>query len=237
MGTERERLHAARCRWLCTVLYLGGLRAAEVAGTAMGAFFCRRDAQGIERWWLEVIGKGSKPRLVPATDELVAERARYQRAHGLPPTPAGGSPPTSAAGHRPREPREGLVARRTAFDHQGSVGMAATRGPEWAAQAEVLTSASAHWLRHTAGSHMSDRQVDLRHVRDNFGHASIATTSIYLHTEDDARHEATQDKHRDKVREHSSQCFPEIVLTFNTLNNRALSHHHARCRKGLLSSE
>jgi len=35
------------------------------------------------------------------------------------------------------------------------------RGPEWAAQA----SASAHWLRHTAGSHMSDRQADLRQVR------------------------------------------------------------------------
>ncbi|AEI82036.1 hypothetical protein CNE_BB1p06160 (plasmid) [Cupriavidus necator N-1] len=43
---------------------------------------------------------------------------------------------------------------------------------------------------------MSDQQVDLRHVRDNLGHASIATTSIYLHTEDDARHEATEDKHR-----------------------------------------
>ena len=38
--TERDRLHAARCRWLLTVLYLGGLRAAEVASTRMGAFFC-----------------------------------------------------------------------------------------------------------------------------------------------------------------------------------------------------
>ncbi|MGN5478027.1 hypothetical protein ACTMU2_16775 [Cupriavidus basilensis] len=89
-GTERECLHAARCRWLCTVLYLAGLRASEVAGTTMGAFFSRRDAQGTERWWLEVVGKGSKPRLVPATDELVAELARYRRAHGLPPTPQSG---------------------------------------------------------------------------------------------------------------------------------------------------
>ncbi|WP_373460893.1 recombinase XerD [Cupriavidus pinatubonensis] len=31
---------------------------------------------------------------------------------------------------------------------------------------------------------------------DNFGHVSIATASIYLHTEDDARHNATRDKHR-----------------------------------------
>jgi integrase len=73
-----------------SVLYLGGLRAAEVTGTAMGAFFCRRDAQGIERWWLEVTGKGSQIRLVPATDELIAELARYRRAHGLPPTPLPG---------------------------------------------------------------------------------------------------------------------------------------------------
>jgi hypothetical protein len=52
------------------------------------------------------------------------------------------------------------------------------------------------WLRHTEGSHRSDREVDLRHVRDNFGHASIATTNIGLHTGDEARHEAMQDKHR-----------------------------------------
>ncbi|MGE8454095.1 MAG: tyrosine-type recombinase/integrase [Pseudomonadales bacterium] len=60
----------------------------------------------------------------------------------------------------------------------------------------MLASASAHWLRHTVGSHMTGQQVDLRFVRDNFGHASISTTSAYLHTEDDARHEATQERHR-----------------------------------------
>ena len=46
------------------------------------------------------------------------------------------------------------------------------RGAEWEAQAAVLASASAYWLRHTGGSHMTDRQVDLRHVRDNFGQSS-----------------------------------------------------------------
>jgi len=79
-------------------------------------------------------------------------------------------------------------------------GMAAerlrARGPEWEAQAAVLASASAHWLRHTAGSHTTDHQVDLRFVLDNFGHASIATTSAYLHSEEDVRHEATQERHR-----------------------------------------
>ncbi|SCU76205.1 hypothetical protein CNECB9_2850005 [Cupriavidus necator] len=31
------------------MLYLRGLRAAEVTGTPMGAFFCRRDGSGVER--------------------------------------------------------------------------------------------------------------------------------------------------------------------------------------------
>jgi len=66
-------------------------------------------------------------------------------------------------------------------------GMAAerlrARGPDWEGQAAVLANASAHWLHHTAGSHMTDQQVDLRYVRDNFGHTSIATTSGYLHSE------------------------------------------------------
>jgi hypothetical protein len=39
---------------------------------------------------------------------------------------------------------------------------------------------------------MSDQQVDLRFVRDNFGHASIATASAHPYTEDNVRHAATQ---------------------------------------------
>jgi len=201
VATERERLHAARCRWLFTVLYLGGLRAAEALDTTMGAFFCRRDAQGVERWWLEVTGKGNKTRLVPATDELIAELARYRRAHGLPPTPQPGETRPLVLPVIGRQNQERPLSRGALHLILKEVfGMAAgrlrARGPEWETQAAVLASASAHWLRHTAGSHMTDQQVDLRYVRDNFGHASIATTSVYLHSEEDARHQATQERHR-----------------------------------------
>ena len=43
---------------------------------------------------------------------------------------------------------------------------------------------------------MTDKQVDLRFVRDNFGHSSISKTSGYLRSEEDARHQATQERHR-----------------------------------------
>ena len=63
------------------------------------------------------------------------------------------------------------------------------------AAAEHIAQASTHWLRHTAGSHQSDR-VDLKVVRDNLGHSSIATTNTYLHAEDDVRHDATSQAHQ-----------------------------------------
>jgi integrase len=54
-----------------------------------------------------------------------------------------------------------------------------------------IEQSSAHWLRHTASSHLSDA-ADLKVIRDNLGHANISTTSIYVHSEDDARHDARQ---------------------------------------------
>ncbi len=67
--------------------------------------------------------------------------------------------------------------------------------PDVAAAADHIEQASTHWMRHTAGTHQSDL-VDLKAVRDNLGHANIATTSIYVHTEEDARHDATSGAHR-----------------------------------------
>ena len=70
------------------------------------------------------------------------------------------------------------------------------RGSEWEAAAAQIEAASTHWLRHSAGTHMTDAGRDVKAVRDNFGHATISTTSIYVHSEDDARHDATQAAHR-----------------------------------------
>jgi integrase/recombinase XerD len=70
------------------------------------------------------------------------------------------------------------------------------KGEEFVARAELVRSASAHWMRHTGGTHMLDQGVSLLNVRDNLGHSSIATTSQYAHTEDDQRHAAIDQKHR-----------------------------------------
>lgn len=206
--SPREHAAQARTRWLFSLLFLCGLRISEVVGNTMGGFFCRPDKGGEPRWWLEVTGKGGKTRLVPATNELVVELARYRRAVGLSPLPveheatplllpvwwraSGKSGPgsdiprglTRAAVH-------GVV--KAAFEQAAQRLLA--QGEGHAARAERLRTASAHWLRHTAGSRMAN-EVDLRHVRDMLGHASISTTSIYLHAEDDQRHRAIEVGHR-----------------------------------------
>lgn len=195
--TPRKTDRAVRARWLFTLLYIGGLRVSEVCAATMGNFFARISEDGSERWWLEATGKGEKTRLIPATAELMEELIRYRKACDLKPLPSEGDslplvlpiiglnkPMTRAGIH--------VVVKETmrnAADHLRA------QGPEFEAAAAHIEKASTHWMRHTAGTHQSDRS-DLKNVRDNLGHASIATTGIYVHTEDDARHDATSSAHR-----------------------------------------
>ncbi len=53
--------------------------------------------------------------------------------------------------------------------------------------ADKLRAASPHWMRHTHASHALHRGAELTTVRDNLRHASIATTSTYLHGDDEKR--------------------------------------------------
>jgi site-specific recombinase XerD len=181
-------------RWLITLLYLMGLRISEVVSNPMGGFFRRRDRDGQDRWWLAITGKGDKERLLPATTELMAELTRYRRHYDLAALPYSGetTPLLLPIGGAHRTLTRGavhLIIKQVfdnAIDHLQSTGDAHERATE------RLRQASAHWLRHTAGSHMMDGQVDLRYVRDNLGHVSISTTSQYLHADDDDRHRATE---------------------------------------------
>lgn len=198
--SRRECEHHVRMRWLFSLLYLCGLRISEVVGNTMGGFFCRRDKDGAERWWLEILGKGDKLRIVPATSELMVELARYRCELGMAPAPlpAEATPLLLPIGGKPKPMTRGAVHAIIKQVFEDTSNRFRQRGPAYASQAERVLQASAHWLRHTAGSHMANSDVDLRHVRDNLGHESISTTSHYLHSSDDKRHTDTEQKHRIK---------------------------------------
>jgi len=195
--TDRDRLKSARARWLFSLLYLGGLRVSEVCTATMGAFYALVGDDGKQRWWLQITGKGNKTRLVPVTDELMAELMRYRRANGLKPLPTMGDPLPALL---PLIGPPTFMVRTAVYELvKEVVRQTAERvrrlGAEHEAAAAHIERASPHWMRHTAGSHQSGT-LDLKVVRDNLGHENLATTSLYLHTEDNVRHDATNAGHR-----------------------------------------
>lgn len=195
----RERQHYLRTRWLFSLLYICGLRISEVIGNGMQNFVCTRGREGKEMWWLEITGKGDKTRLVPATRELMAELASYRREYGHCPYPIPGEamPLLLPIGGKARSLTRSAVHLivKEIFERTAQRAEAAG-GAAGGYRAQQLRAASAHWLRHTAGSNMTSGEMDLRHVRDNLGHESLTTTSLYLHSADEERHQATESKHK-----------------------------------------
>jgi integrase len=57
---------------------------------------------------------------------------------------------------------------------------------------ERLASASTHWMRHTHASHSIAGGMPIEIAQQNLGHASLATTTVYVTTERKARMKAVQ---------------------------------------------
>ena len=154
-----QRNHA-----IIRLLYVGGLRAAEVVGLKW------RDLQpkgsgGI----LSVLGKRHKRRsvVIPADmwEELVALR------QGAP-----DDAPVFASRAGPRSARHGGHLT----SHQLIIIVR-----EAAVRAGIEKPVSPHWLRHTHISHALDHGAPLHVVMASVGHANLATTGRYSHARPD----------------------------------------------------
>ena len=171
---------AQRLRFLLDFGYATGLRASELVGATLGDI--RRDEHGDH--WLHVLGKGGKLGKValPALARTALDQYLVQR--GLPVTPERWNPATPLIvsleedGARIESTRLWRVLRRF------FVLVADTIQDERPATAGKLLRASPHWMRHTHASHALARGAELIMVRDNLRHASISTTSIYLHSDE-----------------------------------------------------
>jgi len=137
---------------------------------------------------------------VPATTELMTELMQYRRSHGLSPLAShDDATPLLLPLIGPPKPMARTAVHEIVKSVMRSTALRVRLNgePDATAAAAHIEQASTHWMRHTAGSHLSD-QVDLKVVRDNLGHANIATTNTYVHVhvEDDGRHDATSEAHR-----------------------------------------
>lgn len=170
---------AQRLRFLLDFGYGTGLRASELVGVTLG---------GIETGprgdrWLHLTGKGAKPGKVALPPLARHALDQYLVQRGLPVTLARWKPDTPLLGNLEEPggistPRLREVLRR--FFQAAAESIQA----EHPALAGKLRRATPHWMRHTHATQALALGATLTTVRDNLRHASITTTSIYLHDDE-----------------------------------------------------
>ena len=103
----------------------------------------------------------------------------------LPLTPARWDPKTPLIASLEADSAASITATRLwVIMRRFFVKVAASIETEAPATAEKLKRASPHWMRHTHATHALSRGAELTTVRDNLRHASVSTTSIYLHSDE-----------------------------------------------------
>jgi site-specific recombinase XerD len=185
-STEREAYTFAehRDRLALLLAYSTGLRRAELAAATTDALSADRLA-GVSGsvWRLSV---GDEPRsvlLAPAVMEALRDNLSMR---GLPEPlacPDGTPILAQARGGLDMTPDGiGKLFKRI-FTSAGAQLDAISPGA-----GRRLTQASTHWLRHTHSSHALAHGAALRDVSASLGHATVATTSLYLRHEDAGRY-------------------------------------------------
>ena len=185
-----------RTLFIITAMYLMYLRISEFVATdrwtpMMNHFY--RDSDG--QWWFKVLGKGNKLRTIAVSNAMLAALSHYRRTLGLSPLPS----PSDNTSLIPKVKGKGPVestrqVRRliqTCFDS----AVLELREQNLQDEADVLETATVHWLRHTGISDdVNKRGRPIIHVRDDAGHASIVTTEGYSDVEIKDRHRSAKNK-------------------------------------------
>ncbi|MEO6936400.1 MAG: tyrosine-type recombinase/integrase [Collimonas sp.] len=186
-ATTPSRIKAkARDRFLFVSYITTGARLSELTTAKMGAMYTEGDG----RWWLDVIGKGSKPRRLPVASDMLAAFHAYRLAFQLPihGTRDDVTPLVLATRGRVLA----AVTDEAASNAMKSLFWTAAALAESAGDpdsASALRRASAHWLRHTMLTTHANNEVSLKALQDTAGHTNISTTAVYLHKSDKERHD------------------------------------------------
>lgn len=146
-----------RNRVLLRLLYASGVRVSEICGLKW------RDLQEREETGqITIFGKGGSTRIILLSAETWGELMTLAR--GLPDDPVF----TSRKGKGHLSPVQVHRIVKGASERAG-----------------IELSVSPHWLRHAHASHSLDRGCPVHLVQATLGHASLATTSRYVHARPD----------------------------------------------------
>ncbi len=182
MAEQNPETHE-RTLFIMNILYGMYLRISELAATVrwtprMCDFF--RDANG--NWWFKTVGKGNKARQIAVSGAMLKALKRWRVYLELPvfPTPNDRSPllPKQIGKGPMTSTRTIRAIVQICFDE----AIQQLHHQRLLDEAEILRSATVHWLRHTGIS--DDVKIRPReHVRDDAGHSSSSITDQYIDVE------------------------------------------------------
>jgi site-specific recombinase XerD len=180
--------------FVITCLYSMYLRISELAKSdqytpEMKDF--HKDYNGL--WWFRTVGKGNKERDISVSDDMLSALIRYRLHLNLSklPNPSDDHPLLS------RRKGGGAISStrqiRTIVQFYFDAAQERLIKDNLQIEADELSSATTHWLRHTGIS--DDVQIRPKeHVRDDAGHASSAITDRYIDIERTERHLSAKNK-------------------------------------------
>ena len=148
---------ALRDRAVLELLYGSGLRVGEVATLTL-------DRIDLDRGRVLVMGKGSKEREVPMSDDCVTALDAYLKAGRSVMSPGSG--------------RELFYNKRKKRFSQRDIR---TMVEQYVDRLLPGRRVSPHTLRHSFATHLLEGGADIRAVQELLGHASVATTQRYTH--------------------------------------------------------
>ena len=152
-----------RDRAILELFYASGLRVSEVANLPLAAV-------DFDTEMVRVVGKGAKTRFVPVGKMALQTLRRYlAKARPLLVEKKPNVPYcfVSCRGRRLDRERLWAIVRDTAI------------------AAGITKNVHPHTLRHSFASHLLAHGADLRVIQEMLGHASISTTEVYTHVDQD----------------------------------------------------
>ncbi len=171
-----KKVHTARgirLEFQMELLYATGLRVSELVSLPLKSI--------IKDEFIEVMGKGSKERLVPLNKKAIKLFNEYKNIREIFIKDGETSkflfPSRSNSGHQTRD---------TFYKNLKEIAVAAGIDP---------AKVSPHVFRHSFASHLIAGGADLRAVQIMLGHSDIATTQIYTHIMSDRLKKAVEEKH------------------------------------------
>ena len=174
---------------LAMYLRISELVANERSTPVMGDF--KKDHDG--NWWFHVVGKGNKSRTITVCDDMLKALKRYRRSLGLSPLPEPNEQLPLIAKLVGKGPVSSTRQIRRIVQDCFDLTFQRMKEDGLKEDAMDLKTATVHWLRHTGIS----EDVKFRpreHVRDDAGHASMATTDRYIDSDLRERHESGRRK-------------------------------------------